>query len=442
LKVSTTATWTYGWDNMNQLVGVKQVTTTGTQLSVSYSYDVLNNRVEDDTWKPGTGTLTVRHAFDGNNIWADVTTTNTLLARYVYGDGVDQVWARAIPSGLTNAGVAWYLTDRQGSVRDIMDNTGTIQDHIDYDGYGNATHTTVSFADRQGYAGGQTDLNPGLVQQRGRWYEPPIGRWMSEDPIGFGGEDTNLQRYVGNDPTNAVDPSGCEAVTINLVSLDQVITQERELVPEAVNQIQSIIYGAGGTIDITNPKTDLAGFKKDEVLLFGEDRPVLETVRAGFVYGVRFRADISKLTPAQRKDAVLMQAYVFTARDGTKKSFVERFPIDATGTAKVIDVHSWFSSTVGSRFKSGTAGQVSFESIIGLGKYKGDQTPIIDKAGYAQWKGTVDDIEWLKPAETKKYKVVFKYLPPGPTDKCSHGAVDLTDSGSDLGASVGVKAQR
>jgi RHS repeat-associated protein len=208
-KVSTTATFTFGWDNMNQLVGVKQVTATGTQLSVSYSYDVLGKRVADDTWKPGTGTVTVRHAYDGNNIWADVTTTNTLLARYVYGDRVDQVWARAIPAGLSNSGVAWYLTDREGSVRDIMDSSSVIQDHIDYDGYGNATHTTVSFADSHGYAGGQTDLNTGLVQEDERWYDPKTGRWQSEDPIGFGGG-INLNEYVGNDPTNAVDPSGLQ----------------------------------------------------------------------------------------------------------------------------------------------------------------------------------------------------------------------------------------
>jgi RHS repeat-associated protein len=209
LKVSTTATWTYGWDNLNRMVGVKQVTATGTQLSVSYSYDVLGNRVEDDTWKASTGTtLTVRHAYDGSNIWADVTTTNTLLARYVYGDGVDQVWARAVPAGLTNSGVAWYLTDREGSVRDIMDSSSVIQDHIDYDGYGNATHTTISVGDQFGYAGGLYSHDTKMEQFGARWYDPATGRWVSEDPSGFGGGDQNLYRYCGNGPTDAVDPTG------------------------------------------------------------------------------------------------------------------------------------------------------------------------------------------------------------------------------------------
>jgi RHS repeat-associated protein len=30
-----------------------------------------------------------------------------------------------------------------------------------------------------------------------RWYDPAIGRWLSEDPSGFGGGDDNLYRYCG-----------------------------------------------------------------------------------------------------------------------------------------------------------------------------------------------------------------------------------------------------
>jgi hypothetical protein len=37
---------------------------------------------------------------------------------------------------------------------------------------------------------------------------PPPGRWLSEDPIGFRGGDSKLQRYVGNNSVNYVDPSG------------------------------------------------------------------------------------------------------------------------------------------------------------------------------------------------------------------------------------------
>jgi hypothetical protein len=39
-------------------------------------------------------------------------------------------------------------------------------------------------------------------------YSPSQARWISEDPIRFDGGDPNLYRFVGNDPINAVDPSG------------------------------------------------------------------------------------------------------------------------------------------------------------------------------------------------------------------------------------------
>ncbi len=42
-------------------------------------------------------------------------------------------------------------------------------------------------------------------------YDPVVGRWLEEDPIGFEGGDKNLYRYVKNDPTNVTDPSGLAA---------------------------------------------------------------------------------------------------------------------------------------------------------------------------------------------------------------------------------------
>ncbi len=43
-----------------------------------------------------------------------------------------------------------------------------------------------------------------------RWYDPTVGKWLSEDPSGFAGGDANLYRYVGNTPTVGTDPSGLQ----------------------------------------------------------------------------------------------------------------------------------------------------------------------------------------------------------------------------------------
>jgi hypothetical protein len=41
-------------------------------------------------------------------------------------------------------------------------------------------------------------------------FDPRIGRWLEEDPIGFQAGDDNLYRYAGNNPTNKTDSSGLE----------------------------------------------------------------------------------------------------------------------------------------------------------------------------------------------------------------------------------------
>jgi RHS repeat-associated protein len=43
---------------------------------------------------------------------------------------------------------------------------------------------------------------------RARYYDPKIGRFLSEDPIGFDSRDPNFYAYVKNNPVNAIDPTG------------------------------------------------------------------------------------------------------------------------------------------------------------------------------------------------------------------------------------------
>lgn len=45
-------------------------------------------------------------------------------------------------------------------------------------------------------------------------YDPKVGQWLTEDPIGFRGGDSNLRRYVGNNPVTNVDPDGLRSISI------------------------------------------------------------------------------------------------------------------------------------------------------------------------------------------------------------------------------------
>src|SRR6185437_13299398 len=126
--------------------------------------------------------------------------------------GVDSVMAEEAVTSLTSPGtVTLPLMDNLGTVRDIVDSTGAVIDHLVYNSFGQVVSESAPTVHHlQGYAGGITDADTGLVSDWHRWYDPAVGRWISEDPIGFAAGDANLSRYVGNDVTNNTDRTGLQ----------------------------------------------------------------------------------------------------------------------------------------------------------------------------------------------------------------------------------------
>jgi RHS repeat-associated protein len=113
----------------------------------------------------------------------------------------------------------WYLTDKLGSVRENVDSNGNVIDSITYDTYGNIlaeTHPTSG--DRFKYTSREWDSEIGQYFYRARYYSPTDGRFESEDPKGFSAGDTDLYRYVQNDPIGLSDPTGLEPDTVTMES--------------------------------------------------------------------------------------------------------------------------------------------------------------------------------------------------------------------------------
>src|SRR6185436_12945218 len=54
----------------------------------------------------------------------------------------------------------------------------------------------------------------GLLHYRARSYDPQIGRFISEDPIGLAGG-INQFAYVSNNPQNGTDPSGLYEIDVH-----------------------------------------------------------------------------------------------------------------------------------------------------------------------------------------------------------------------------------
>jgi RHS repeat-associated protein len=74
-----------------------------------------------------------------------------------------------------------------------------------YDSFGNPI---TALNTRYGYTGRERDEFTGLQYNRARWYDPNLGRFISEDPIGFRGGDVNLYGYVRNRPLKFRDSRG------------------------------------------------------------------------------------------------------------------------------------------------------------------------------------------------------------------------------------------
>jgi len=131
----------------------------GGTIVATYTYDALGRRIGMDD--SGTQTWTV---YDGTgadaNPYADFNGSGSLTVRYLIGQSVIN---GAIATGIlarTSAGgtTAWYLTDKLGSVRDIVDTSGNELDHIVYDSFGNiVTEANASDGDRFKFAGMEYD---------------------------------------------------------------------------------------------------------------------------------------------------------------------------------------------------------------------------------------------------------------------------------------------
>jgi RHS repeat-associated protein len=209
-NIQTGEKWVYGYNIDNHLtLAEHHATTSGpVDLRVTYKYDVFGNRMEKDVDPDGDGPLpaaVLRFAYDGSDVWADLDGSNHLVDRYIHGDGVDELLARVDGAGM----LAWIETDRLGSVRDILDGTGALRDTLGYDSWGAVTtETNASWSGRYGWTGRERETETGLQHNGERFYDPGTGRWLQQDPSGFNAGDSNLYRYVNNEPVTTTDPFG------------------------------------------------------------------------------------------------------------------------------------------------------------------------------------------------------------------------------------------
>ena len=212
----------YTWDHRNRLVKIEHRPDYEAAVDrvIEYAYDYQNRWVRKELDADGDGHLDGRRifAYDGNQIILDFQRDGSndlqighLEQRYLWGPAVDQILAEEEVDGGTDDMVQWALTDHLNTVRDIAKydpgtDTTSVVNHLAYDAFGNVTSETDPTVDSLFlYTARPFDEDTGLQNNLNRWYDPAVGRWLSEDPIEA---DDNLYRYCGNSPAIYVDPTG------------------------------------------------------------------------------------------------------------------------------------------------------------------------------------------------------------------------------------------
>jgi RHS repeat-associated protein len=99
------------------------------------------------------------------------------------------------------------LGDGLGSRIALADETGEVRTEYSYEPFGNTTTSGTPSSNQVQFTARERDAT-GLYYYRARYYDPSLQRFISEDPLGFGGGDSNLYAYVRNDPISSSDPFG------------------------------------------------------------------------------------------------------------------------------------------------------------------------------------------------------------------------------------------
>jgi RHS repeat-associated protein len=177
----------YVWDARNRL-------TSANSNGATFAYDPLGRRVSKTFMS-----ATTNYLYDGAN---PIQESGTLPTANLLTGGVDERFTRTSSTETDD-----YLTDALGSTVALTGATGASQVAYSYSPFGSQSATGGTTTNSYTFTGRETD-GLGIDYYRARYYNPTVGRFLSEDPMGFTGGGTNFYAYTGDNPTDFDDPFG------------------------------------------------------------------------------------------------------------------------------------------------------------------------------------------------------------------------------------------
>ena len=250
-SLTADGTKTYEWDGANRLVRVLD----GAAEVARFVYDGLGRRSQKIS-----GSVTRTYVYAAENILEERLSTGATI-RYVHAPGVDQHLARVEAGAAT-----YYLADHLGSILLTTDASAAVTLTRQYDPWGNLLQGSAT----AGYAftGREWDPEIQAYYYRARYYDPKIGRFLNEDPIGLAGG-MNFYAYVGGNPLGYRDPFGLDSMTIGPVTIPLPWTRWGR--DPGLNQAEDA-HEARHRADW---RSDIPGWQKEQ-RGFAEEIPILD----------------------------------------------------------------------------------------------------------------------------------------------------------------------
>ncbi len=207
-------TTTYRYDGDHRLLEVQR----GGVTVARFTYDPFGRRVSKTT-----SAGTAYYVYDGEDILAEVDAAGNLLTYYVHGPGIDE------PLAMIRGGQTYYYhADALGTITHLTKSSGAIAQRYDYDSFGNITSQSGTITQPYTFTSREWDAETGLYYYRARYYDPTIGRFLSEDPLLLPRGVLNVPElledllydpslfqpyaYTTNNPPNYTDPFGLSII--------------------------------------------------------------------------------------------------------------------------------------------------------------------------------------------------------------------------------------
>ncbi len=185
------------YDERNMLTGFS-----APGVTEAYKYDGDGRRITVTS-----NSNAANYIYDGLNVIAERTSGGSTFASYLRNPslpgGIGGIISRQAGTGGTPQ---YYQYDGLGSVINMTNSQGAVAQTYKYDAFGNVTKQSGAVTNSRKFLTKETDAS-GLVYFGARYYDPSIGRFITQDPLGIV-DGPNLYAYCRNNPVNWVDPWG------------------------------------------------------------------------------------------------------------------------------------------------------------------------------------------------------------------------------------------